>query len=779
MDSALDVLHVSLWANSAKSYEHNYGCKPELYDQVLDNLRNFNMLRMKSAGKAPYLVLHMPLNRSNYTEILRRVELCAELGCDKVSFTPFVAWSPELKHLDLTSDQVAEVVELLEKHRGVINRLGLDHNLDDLFMRYRLGRDAWKNTPCYIGWYHLRIKTNGEVWPCSSCPQSLGNLNDNTLAEMWNGQAMQTFRSNAISKIKPHPDCLCDYCCDLGLNLKIDHAAGWLPKLQNIWRHKNRREQKAGNLNMSGRISRSDWLMGVHLLNRLPKYVRRPHRLQESREELAARLENREANFLAVLKRAVFNNPASPYLELFKLAGCDFGDAEKLVNEYGLEAALHELFKAGIYLTVDSFKGRCLAELNGKKVTVNPDLLRNPLVRSHLELKSGGSRSAGTGVVFDLNFINHCALDTALVMHCRGGNAWLKANWEVPGGGALFSLLELCKCGSTPLRWFSQIAPQSRSLHARYRYSHWLLFWGGLLGGRSMPRPKHVSLEDARPIASWMAQVLAGGQTPYLLTYPSNALRVCRSAVEHGFDISGAQFTIAGEPCTATRMKSLRSCGVSVQPKYGIMETGPVGYGCEYPDAPDDVHLLSDLHALIQPGKDHATGNLPPRALLFTSLSLTAPIVLINVSMGDQAIMEKRDCGCKLQDLGWRTHLKNITSFEKLTLGGMNFSDHDVVRVLEEDLPNRFGGGLTDYQIVEKEGHDGEPILRLVASPDLGEIDHEELIRVFYHGLGKGSQANSIMAQAWREGGIMSVERCVPYATRSGKILHLHQETKE
>jgi hypothetical protein len=530
---------------------------------------------------------------------------------------------------------------------------------------------------------------------------------------------------------------------------------------------------------MSGRISRSDWVMGAHLLSRLPRYVRQQHQLQESREGLAVRLEKREAKFLYLLKRAVFKNPASPYLELFRLAGCEFGDAAKLVDDYGLEAALHELFKAGIYLTVDSFKGRRPAELNGKKVQVSPDLLRNPLVRSHLEMNSGGSRSPGTGVVFDLNFIDHCALDTALVMYCRGGQDWLKANWEVPGGGALFSLLELCKCGRTPLSWFSQIDPQSRSLPARYRYSHWLLFWGGLLGGRYMPRPQHVSLDDARPIARWMAQALAEGQTPYLLTYPSNALRICRSATEHGLDISGAQFTIAGEPCTTTRMKSLQGCGVKVLPKYGIMETGPVGYGCENPDAPDDIHLLGDLHAMTQPGKDHATSHLPARALLFTSLSLTAPIVLINVSMGDQAIMEERDCGCKLQDLGWRTHLKNITSFEKLTLGGMNFSDHDVVRVLEEDLPNHFGGGLTDYQIVEKEGPDGEPILRLVVSPDLGEIDHEELIRVFYHGLAKGSQVNSIMARAWQEGGVMSVERCAPYATRSGKILHLHQEIEK
>lgn len=517
--------------------------------------------------------------------------------------------------------------------------------------------------------------------------------------------------------------------------------------------------------------------MGGRFLYRLPAFLRLRWRPEEARTKLARRLTRRETNFLALLKRAVFSNQAGPYRALFRRAGCEYMDVARQVAGDGLEETLYNLFKAGVYLTVDEFKGRQPAIRGGEQIRVAPHLLRNPSISSHLTLKSGGSRSRGTGVIFDLGFIAHCALDTALALHCRGGDNWLKANWEVPGGGALFSLLELSQSGVPPVRWFSQIDPRSEGLYFRYRSSGWVLHLGGMLANRKMPLPEHVGLDSPEPIALWMAECLKSSKTPYLLTYPSNALRVCRAAEEMGLTLKGAQFTIAGEPCTATRMEAIRSTGAAVLPKYGIMETGPVGYGCQNPVAPDDIHLLSDLHALIQPGVERTAADLPPKALLFTSLNPSAPLVMLNVSMGDEADMNPRDCGCKLHDLGWRIHLSGIKSFEKLTLGGMNFSDHDVVRVLDRVLPDRFGGGPTDYQVMEKEGPDGEPALKLLASPRLGEINPVELADAFIHGLSEGSQVNRVMALAWKEGRLLEVERREPLATASGKILHLHCES--
>jgi hypothetical protein len=132
-----------------------------------------------------------------------------------------------------------------------------------------------------------------------------------------------------------------------------------------------------------------------------------------------------------------------------------------------------------------------------------------------------------------------------------------------------------------------------------------------------------------------------------------------------------------------------------------------------------------------------------------------------------------------LSELGWPSHLRSIQSFEKLTAGGMTLLDVDVVRVLEESLPARFGGGPTDYQLVEEEAADGQPRLRLLVHPDLGPLVPEQVQAAFLDALGHGSGAERVFALAWRTGDVLRVERQVPLATRSGKILHVHAPLPE
>jgi hypothetical protein len=98
--------------------------------------------------------------------------------------------------------------------------------------------------------------------------------------------------------------------------------------------------------------------------------------------------------------------------------------------------------------------------------------------------------------------------------------------------------------------------------------------------------------------------------------------------------------------------------------------------------------------------------------------------------------------------------------------------------VLEEALPARFGGGPTDYQLLEEEAEDGRPRLRLLVHPSLGPLDAEAVADAFLSAIGAGSGAEHVMALQWRQAGLVGVERRVPLATASGKILHLHQEQR-
>jgi hypothetical protein len=115
-----------------------------------------------------------------------------------------------------------------------------------------------------------------------------------------------------------------------------------------------------------------------------------------------------------------------------------------------------------------------------------------------------------------------------------------------------------------------------------------------------------------------------------------------------------------------------------------------------------------------------------------------------------------------------------VGSFEKLTAGGMTFLDADVVTILEEVLPERFGGIATDYQLIEDEDAGGRTEVRLVIHPRIGPVDPATVVDVFLAALGEGVGPERVMGYLWRDAQVVRVERRPPYTTPSGKILHLH-----
>jgi hypothetical protein len=521
------------------------------------------------------------------------------------------------------------------------------------------------------------------------------------------------------------------------------------------------------------RITAPDVAAGARFLARLPGFLRRRLDLERARRVLRTRFERRETDFLSMVREFIFDRGSSPYRPLFRHAGCELGDVERLVNTAGVEGALAALLRDGVYLRVEEYKGRTPVRRGSLEYPVAPASLRNPLSKFHIPVRSSGSRSAGTPVLIDFDFVADCAVNCHVMMHARGTRPWTKADWEVPGGGAMFRLLKFSQFGTPPSRWFSQLDPASPGLHPRYRWSARAMRWGSLLSGVPLPPVQHVPLESPLPIARWMITEVAAGNAPCLFTFPSSAVTLCLAAAKAGLALDGAAFFISGEPITQARLDVIRATGARVIPRFGTIECGPIGYGCQDPEASDDMHLNHDLHAIVQAADAGGDLGVPDQSLFLTALRPSTPFIFLNVSMGDQAVLSRRLCGCPLEAEGWTRHAHSIRSFEKLTGAGMTFMDGDIIRVLEEVLPARFGGSPTDYQMVEEEGERGEPILRLLIRPELGPIDEAAVKETFLNSLSGGSGVERVMGLTWKQAGILRVDRRPPVTTTSGKILHL------
>ena len=521
-------------------------------------------------------------------------------------------------------------------------------------------------------------------------------------------------------------------------------------------------------------VAAADLLMGARFVRRLPALLRRPVSPEEAHATLRLRLEHRDTDLLAMLRSVLDGSPDGTYRALLRMAGCEYGDLERLVRESGVEGALQELFRRGVYLTVDELKGRRPIVRGSLTLESGPHRFRNRGATAHLPVQSSGSRGPATFMGLDLGFVRDLGVNVHLLLDAWGGLDWDHAPWGVPGGSDLNRILTMAAAGARRLHWFSQVDSDDPALHPRYRWSIRALRWGGRVAGVPMPSPTYVPLEDPSPIVRWMTGVLGRGRTPHVLTFSSSAVRLSQAARAMGADLRGVRFTMSGEPITATRLAEVLRSGAEIMPRYGNNEVGGlVGCGCLAPEVPDDVHVFRDILALIQPGADGPARGLPPGALMVTSLRPSAPLILLNFCLGDQAEITSRQCGCPFERLGWTTQVRGVRSFEKLTAGGVNLLDADVIRVLEDVLPARFGGGPTDYQLVEAEVDSGQPSLRLRVHPRLGAIDEAAMSDAFLAGIGPGSGVERVMGLAWKEGKLLKIERAVPETTM-GKVHHVH-----
>jgi hypothetical protein len=68
--------------------------------------------------------------------------------------------------------------------------------------------------------------------------------------------------------------------------------------------------------------------------------------------------------------------------------------------------------------------------------------------------------------------------------------------------------------------------------------------------------------------------------------------------------------------------------------------------------------------------------------------------------------------------------------------------------------------------------------VRLLVHPRLGPLESDAVGRAFLDAVGTGGGAERVMALAWREGNVLTVERRAPMTTAAGKILHLHARSR-
>jgi hypothetical protein len=499
----------------------------------------------------------------------------------------------------------------------------------------------------------------------------------------------------------------------------------------------------------------------------IPAFVRHPITVDSAKAAIARRLADRENAFVRFAQTTLLAAPQSPYPRLLQSVGCEPSDLVALVRSRGLEAALAALREAGAYVSFEEFKGRTPLVRNGREIPLRSSDFANPFLKQRFIGKTSGSTGIATNAGSALGHLAIQSEHRVLALEAHGLADAPSAIWRpiLPAGVGLNNVLRSARIGRPPLRWF---VPSGDAAPLKYQMATAAAIAVGRMAGVRLPFPEAVPLGDAGRIARWMAGQRDQSGRVWLSTTVSGGVRVAIAAQDLGIDLRGAMFLVGGEPTTPAKMNRIHASGASSFSDYGMVETGRIAVGCARPASVSDLHLLSDIFALIPWKRPVGPSGQHVSSLHVTSFTPESPTLLLNVEFDDEGIVEERACGCPLEAVGFRTHVREVRSFGRLTGEGVTLVGSGMVQILEEILPAKCGGSPLDYQLLEEEDERGFTRMTLVVSPRIAAAD-EALTEAVLESLTRTGGAAGLARTFWEQAGTLRVRRSEPHVTERGK----------
>lgn len=478
----------------------------------------------------------------------------------------------------------------------------------------------------------------------------------------------------------------------------------------------------------------------------------------------------RDERFVSKLEGTVFRNPRSPYRKLLVAAGCELGDVKRLVETEGLEGALAILVQHGVYVAYEEFKCRRPAVRGSQSFHFREQDFNDPLRTEHFWSTSGGSRGGPVRVPIDVEHIAEMALPWAVFLAENRCLDQPLVRWTPDHAGAAACHLAWAKCNQRLVHWFAteRMKNAKDRLYAACVHS---------LARRetAFPRPEYVPISEPGRVLNHILALVEAGERAGVNTTPSASVKLSEAARSRNADLSGVTFLLGAEPLTPARRRTIEASGATAVPLYGSSEAPWIGGQCRHPKRPDEVHVLLDGYAVVPFQENMSDDGGDGQTLLLTSLRHASPKVLLNVDIGDRAVLETRRCDCLYDRLGCRLLLHTIRSSDKITELGVAFAVADVFHVLEEVFPRRFGGRAGDYQLVETMAPDGSARYTLRVNPELPGIIEHRLPAEFLSELGKLRDYYGHMVSVWQREDLIRTTRGLPLASSHGKVLPFYR----
>jgi len=184
LDSQLDHLNISLDGATKETYENLRGGAAN-YEMALDGIDRLLKEKLKRQSDKPEIVISMIHMKETDKEIEDfKAKWIPQSGVNEVQVKPFIRWEGAFKD---------------------INEMAEDTQLNKSFKKKQ-------DYPCFWPWSRLVVLWDGRVVPCCYDYDGkfvIGDLNNQTIKEIWNSPAMHRLRQFEINNT---PCALCKKC---------------------------------------------------------------------------------------------------------------------------------------------------------------------------------------------------------------------------------------------------------------------------------------------------------------------------------------------------------------------------------------------------------------------------------------------------------------------------------------------------------------------------------------------------------------------------------------
>jgi radical SAM protein with 4Fe4S-binding SPASM domain len=208
----INELLVSIDTIDAQTY--TYIRQANLLPTIMENIREFNKLRIAQNTKKPNLRLGFVAMRKNIEQLPDFIRFAKEVDAGDVDVGYLNVFSEDFRQESLYYfPELA--TRLFQESQQIAQSLQVRLNIPEL-KRYQLTDDGICDSgqfdkQCLEPWQYIYINSDGTITPCCINISTLGDLTKSDFLSIWNNDNYRALRHNVNTVAEPYR---CKYCFD-------------------------------------------------------------------------------------------------------------------------------------------------------------------------------------------------------------------------------------------------------------------------------------------------------------------------------------------------------------------------------------------------------------------------------------------------------------------------------------------------------------------------------------------------------------------------------------